>query len=322
MTSNEQARSSFFTSCSHKMNEIMEITQKVAPYKTTILIEGESGTGKELLARSIHQLSPRKDNPFIALNCGAIPENLLESELFGHKKGAFTDAIRDKRGLFLEADGGTLFLDEIGELPQHLQVKLLRVLQEEEIRPVGDVATLPVNVRIIAATLRDLESDINEERFRDDLFFRLNVVHIKVPPLRERSEDIPMLVAHFIDKFSKKLKLSPKTIAPGILEKLVQYNWPGNIRELENCIERLMIVSETNIIEESSLPKHLVEKQQTDIIKSDSKLSIKFHTRILEEELIRKALQKTEGNRTHAAKLLEISHRTLLYKLKEYNLDD
>jgi two-component system, NtrC family, response regulator AtoC len=305
------------------MLEIFETVKKIADYKTTILLYGESGTGKELIAKAVHHNSVRRNKRFVALNCGAIPENLLESELFGHKRGSFTDALRDKKGLFEEADGGTILLDEIGELPMHLQVKILRVLQENEIRPVGDSRIIPINVRVIAATLRDLESDILEGRFRDDLFYRLNVITLRIPPLRERKEDIPLLVNHFIKRNQERLGLPVFGIAKDAMSALMDHDWPGNIRELENSIERAMILTDGNEVTLSSLPK-TVRGNTTGTPRAlavpDNELSIKVLSRMLEESLIRRALEKTNGNRTHAARLLEISHRTLLYKLKEYNL--
>jgi two-component system response regulator AtoC len=304
------------------MKDIFENVRKVADYRTTVLLQGESGTGKELIARAIHHNSNRKSKAFIAINCGAIPENLLESELFGHKRGSFTDATRDKLGLFQEANGGTILLDEIGELPVHLQVKLLRVLQENEIRPVGEAESIPIDVRIIAATLRDLEEDILEGRFRDDLYYRLNVLTLNIPALRERRDDIPLLVQHFIKENNESLGLPIYGIADDAMDLLVKHQWPGNIRELENCIERAMILTEKDVITLESLPRSVRESDSdTSIVElPDDELSIKRHSRRLEETLIKRALEKTDGNRTHAAKLLEISHRTLLYKLKEYEL--
>ncbi|MCB0346335.1 MAG: sigma-54-dependent Fis family transcriptional regulator, partial [Bdellovibrionales bacterium] len=240
---------------SPSMAGIFETIKKIADYKTTILIVGESGTGKELIARAIHQNSTRRSKKFVAINCGAIPENLLESELFGHRKGAFTDATRDKKGLFEEADGGTILLDEIGELPLHLQVKLLRVLQEGQIRPVGGSDVISIDVRVIAATLRDLEQDVIDGRFRDDLYYRLNVVSIQVPPLRDRKEDIPILVHHFLQKHQAKLQLPVDRIDDSALKLLMNYSWKGNVRELENAIERAMILTEGDSITASSLPK-------------------------------------------------------------------
>ncbi|MCC6954204.1 MAG: sigma-54-dependent Fis family transcriptional regulator [Deltaproteobacteria bacterium] len=327
---NEQLRSqvskkySFHSivAASGAMHQVLETVKKIADYKTTVTIQGESGTGKELVARAIHFNSSRKAKPFVAINCGAIPENLIESELFGHKRGAFTDATRDKRGLFEEAQGGTLLLDEIGELPLHRQVKLLRVLQENEIRPVGDSRVIKTDVRIIAATLRDLEADVLEGRFRDDLFYRLNVITLRIPALRERKEDIPVLAEHFLEKHRERLGIPIHGISKEAMAMLMEYQWPGNIRELENCIERAIILTDGNTIVPTALPasviKHEAEEAKDDLLGSN--LSIKFHSRRIEEILIRRALEQTSGNRTRAAKLLEISHRTVLYKLKEYGL--
>ena len=305
-----------------QMLSLFETVKKIAQYKTTVMIYGESGTGKELIAQAIHYNSDRRSKRFVAINCGAIPENLLESELFGHKRGSFTDATRDKKGLFEEAEGGTLLLDEVGELPLHLQVKLLRVLQENEIRPVGDNRAVPIDVRIIAATLRDLEHDVALGRFRDDLYYRLNVISLKIPPLRERREDIPLLVNYFLKRNQEKLGLGVYGIKKDAMAALMEHTWPGNIRELENCIERAMILTEGEEITRASLPQAVFgegDSSAYELISSDE-LSIKVHSRAVEERLIQKALEKTKGNRTHAAKLLEISHRTLLYKLKEYKL--
>lgn len=311
---------------SASMQAVFETIKKIADYRTTIMIYGESGTGKELIARAIHYNSPRRNRRFVAINCGAIPENLLESELFGHKRGSFTDATRDKKGLFEEAHGGTLLLDEVGELPLHLQVKLLRVLQENEIRPVGDSRVVPIDVRVIAATLRDLELDVQQGRFREDLYYRLHVVSIHIPPLRERKEDIPLLVEHFLHKHSEKLQLPVQGVAADAMAALMEHNWKGNVRELENCIERAMILTEGPEITLASLPKVVrasrVLSTAAPLVAPDESLSIKLHSRIVEENLIKRALDRTHGNRTHAAKLLEISHRTLFYKLKEYELSD
>jgi two-component system response regulator AtoC len=311
------------------MKEVFEKVTRLAAFHTTVLITGKSGTGKELLARAIHHNSPRKGKPFIAINCGAIPENLMESELFGHRKGAFTDASRDKKGLFEEADGGTLFLDEIGEMPQHLQVKLLRALQEQQIRRVGDEQPISINVRVVAATLRDLDQDVLDGRFREDLFYRLNVVALHLPPLHERTEDIPVLVEHFMKKHNKRLGLSVQKISPEVMRALLCYEWRGNIRELENAIERALVMTDGSTIDLEALPENIQrmsgeerEPENSSGIEllSDDNLSIKQHSRTLEIKLIKKALEQTKGNRTHASKLLEISHRALLYKLKEYGL--
>jgi len=305
-----------------RMRQIFDTIRKVAKYKSTILIEGESGTGKELVAKAIHFNSDRSSNPFIPVNCGAIPENLLESELFGHTKGSFTNAVRTKKGLFEEADGGTMFLDEIGELPFQLQVKLLRVLQDGEIRRIGDSRPITIDVRIIAATIKDLDKEVRERKFRDDLFYRLNVLPMKIPPLRERKEDIPLLVDHFIGKYSRELNKPIEGIIPEALNCLLNFNWHGNVRELENVIERAIVLTESNRIQVENLPVEIQNpREESRLSLLNDELSIKKASRYLEIDLIKKALQKTKGNHTHAAKLLEISHRALLYKIKEYGID-
>jgi two-component system response regulator AtoC len=305
------------------MQEIFSLIRKVCDFKTTVLILGESGVGKELIARAIHFNSNRKKAPFIALNCGAVPENLLESELFGHTKGAFTDAVADKSGLFEQADGGTLLLDEIGEMPSLLQVKLLRVLQECEIRPVGAGATRKVDVRVVSATSRDLVRDVAEGRFREDLFYRLNVFSITVPPLRERSEDIPFLANHFLEKYGERLGKTGVRLSSEATKIFLQYEWPGNVRELENTIERGLVLCDGDLIGVESLPATLLKgtSSTSSPIEPDDCLSLKRAGERLEREYIRKALEKTGGNRTRASRILEISHRALLYKIKEYKMD-
>ncbi len=304
------------------MQAMFRTVEKIAEFKSTVLITGESGTGKELLARAIHMRSPRRNEAFVAINCGAIPENLLESELFGHVRGAFTDAVRNKEGLFAEADGGTLFLDEIGELPLSLQVKLLRVLQEEEIRRVGDNKSISVDVRILAATLKDLPEEVKRGTFREDLFYRLNVLLVKIPPLRDRPEDIPLLVEHFLGHCNAKLDTRVSAIEPAAMKMLVEYAWPGNVRELENLVERAVILCDGDRITPELLTDRVRQAPPPSLAQIPvGQLSIKKTVRALEEELIRRALGETGGNRTRAAKLLEISHRTLLYKLKDYSID-
>ena len=305
-----------------QMQKIFDVIKKVSQYKSTVLITGESGTGKELVARALHYNSDRSKNAFIAVNCGAIPENLLESELFGHAKGAFTDAIRTKKGLFEEADGGTLFLDEIGDLPGQLQVKLLRVLQDGEIRRIGESKPIQIDVRIVAATVRDLSKEVNEGRFREDLFYRLNVLPIHIPPLRERKEDIPLLIQHFIGKYNKAMSKNIADIDHKALETLINYKWYGNVRELENTIERAIVLSDKNNIELENLPIEIQNFKEEFQVEQwpDEEYSVKKTSKILEINLIKKALKKTKGNHTHAAKLLEISHRALLYKIKEYGI--
>jgi len=298
---------------------------KIAPFKTTVLLQGESGTGKELVARALHILSPRTIAPFVAVNCGAIPETLLESELFGHRKGAFTDATRDRKGLFEEADGGTLFLDEIGELPLNLQVKILRAVQEEEIRPLGDTRDIKVDVRVIAATGRDLPAEVAAGRFREDLFYRLSVMPLHLPPLRDRKGDIPELVEFFIARQSARMgRPGPAGGVTGAAMKLfLEYGWPGNVRELENTIEHALVLCEGAHLDVDVLPAKVREcRDRLRQTLLDGELSIKRTTRIIEEELIRKVLRKTNGNRTRAAEILEISHRALLYKIKEFGIKD
>ena len=308
---------------SDEMVAVFSTVQKIAPHKTTVLLTGESGTGKELLARAVHRNSDRASNAMVTVNCAAIPENLLESELFGHARGAFTGAVKAKRGLFQEADGGTLFLDEMGEMPMSLQVKLLRVLESEEVRRVGETKPEPVNVRLIAATSRDLEERVAEGEFREDLFYRLNVVHIRIPPLRERPMDVPPLVDHFLDRFNRKLGRGAETISKEAMEALLSYPWPGNVRELENAMERALILSDGPELTFGSLPPQVRERGRHGRARraDDHDLSIKRRVATLEEDLIRRALKETDGNRTHACKLLEISHRALLYKMKDYGID-
>ncbi len=303
---------------SEAMIEVLELMERAAGFKSTVLVTGESGTGKEVLARAIHAQSPRRNEPFVAVNCGAIPEALLESELFGHAKGAFTGADRARRGLVVEADAGTLFLDEIGEMPLALQVKLLRVLQEEEVRPLGEAKARMVDVRVIAATARKLEVEVAAGRFREDLFYRLNVVQLVVPPLRERPRDVPLLADHFIAQFRATLGKPVRTINDEALERLVAYRWPGNVRELENLIERAVILAEGDTITLRELPQNVVVADAVEGSTPD--LSLKRARRAAEVDAIRRALRATAGNRTHAARLLLISHRALLYKLKEYAL--
>ncbi len=308
---------------SARMQEIFRTITKIAEYKTTVLVTGESGVGKELVARAIHRRSTRRGGPFVAVNCGAIPENLLESELFGHKKGAFTDAVHDRRGLFEEANGGTLFLDEIGELPLGLQVKLLRVLEDEKIRRVGETRDVQVDVRIITATHRDLQNETKAGRFREDLFYRLNVLPIHCPPLRERRDDIPLLIDHFVARNNSRLGTSIRGLDTETRRLLYEYAWPGNVRELENTIERAMVLAEGEQIIAADLPERIREaRDPVQVQLASGELSVKKTTRIIEEILIRRALTKTKGNRTRAAEVLEISHRALLYKIKDYQITD
>jgi two-component system response regulator AtoC len=298
------------------------LAEKVARHPSTVLVTGESGTGKELVARYIHRASPRAAAPFVAVNCGAIPESLLESELFGHAKGAFTGATSERDGLFAEADGGTLFLDELGELPMPLQVKLLRALQEGEVRRVGDNDSRTIDVRLVAATARDLEADVSEGRFRADLYYRVNVMHIHLPPLRERTEDVPELIRYFIDRFNKRLGLQVEGATAATMRALVEYPWPGNVRELENVVERAMVLAEGPQLDVQQLPGLVVTPSTAAAATSPLDLSVKRRTEELERSLISEALERTRGNRTRAAKLLDLSHRALLYKIREYGLGE
>ena len=303
------------------MQEVLKMAEKVACYDTTVLIAGESGTGKELVARGIHLASNRAERNMITVNCGGIPENLLESEFFGHRKGAFTGADRDKNGLFKEADKGTIFLDEIGELPLSLQVKLLRVLQESEIRPVGATKTLNVDVRVITATAKNLEEEVRAGRFREDLFYRLNVMAINLPPLREREEDIPPLIQHFIQRFNRTLEKNLVAVAPAAMSLLLKYRWPGNVRELENIIERAAVLCEADTIEPGHLPPDFGSTggAALDLV-LERETSLKRAQKALEKQMITRALTETGGNRTRAAKMLEISHPSLLSKIKTYEI--
>lgn len=299
---------------SPKMREIKRLVKKVASTPSTILITGESGTGKEVIAKAIHSLSPRTEKPFIAINIGAIPENLLESELFGYEKGAFTGALSRKIGMFELASGSTLFLDEIGEMPLHLQVKLLRVIQERKIQRLGGTQSIPIDVRILAATNRDLEERIKKGRFREDLYYRLNVIQLKIPPLRERREDIPKLVGHFIKKYTRRIGKSLTGIEPESLRVLQDYEFPGNVRELENLIERVVILADTEII---------TVKDLGFSAKPAAEISIKRGTLDeMERQLILAALQRWNENRTRTAKELGITRRTLLNKIKEYGFEE
>jgi len=330
------------------MQELRAVIARVAGTRSTVLVLGESGTGKELVARAIHDASPRVGRRFVAINCAAIPAALLESELFGHRRGAFTDAIRDRPGLFEDADGGTLFLDEVGELPLVLQAKLLRALQDGEIRRLGDTSSIKVDVRLIAATLRDLAGDVRDGRFREDLYYRLAVVPVVIPPLRERTEDIPLL-ARFSRRHAARHQLGEMVLSDRAIGALVRRPWPGNVRELENAIERAVVLAEgpmpgpgvavggapagragVRTIDDVAYLEPVTARRHAaaavavavaaTVAPDPAALSIKRASRELEEALIKRALDVTQGNRTSAAKLLEISHRALLYKMKDYGI--
>ncbi len=301
---------------SKQMKSIFLLIDKIAPLDTTILITGESGTGKDLIAKAIHYRSLRREGPLVAINCASIPENLLESELFGYKRGAFTGAITNKIGLFQEANGGTLFLDEIGEMPQGLQAKLLRVLQDKKVRPLGGTQEREVNVRIIAATNHNLEKMVEEGNFREDLFYRLNVINIEIPPLRKRKEDIPLLVNHFIEKVNKKLNKNIKGVSPELLELFFLYDWPGNVRELENIVERLMILEETELLTTKHLPskyKEIKSINEVSLPKEFDNFNLNTYLDNIAKKIISLSLEKSGGNKKEAAKLLGISYRSFRY---------
>jgi two-component system response regulator AtoC len=309
---------------SQAMQEVLRQVRKIAPQKVSVLLEGESGTGKELVARALHELSPRASLPFVAVNCGAIPAELIESELFGHVRGAFTDAIRTKKGLVVEADGGTLFLDEVGELPLALQPKLLRFLQEQEVRPVGDVRSRQVDVRVVAATSRDLARDVAAGRFREDLLYRLDVVRVRLPALRERLDDVPALAAHFLARYARlRPDLPGLALGEDARDALLAHRWPGNVRELEHALERAVVLADGALIHEQDLPDTVRAPAHPPARTAEGApddLSVKRATRALEERLIRAALERTGGNRTRAAELLELSYRALLYKIRDYGI--
>ncbi len=308
---------------SPQMKKVFEIIEKVSHYKSSVLITGKSGTGKEMVAKAIHYCSPRRDKVFLAVNCAAIPEPLLESEFFGHKKGSFTNAINNRKGIFEEAGGGTIFLDEVGELPFGLQVKMLRTLQDGEVRRIGDEQPRYVDVRIIAATSKNLEKMVKQGQFREDLFYRLNVVPINIPPLVERKDDIVLLVNYFLSKFSKNLGSELKKITPEALSALEKYNWRGNVRELENAIERAIVFSNSRVIDIDDIRGILSDNTVENTLSLDEdEYSIKKVSKTIERKLIKKALKKTKGNRTQASKLLQISYPALLHKINEYEIEE
>jgi len=302
------------------MEKILSISHRVAMTDSTVLISGESGTGKELIARFIHTNSKRASNPFIAVNCGAIPPDLLESEMFGHERGAFTGAVGTRMGLFQLANGGTIFLDEIGEMSPALQVKLLRVLQEREIRPVGADRTIKVDVRVIAASNRELAVEVEKGRFREDLFYRLQVIPILVPPLRERRSDIPLLVQHFLEKHNQQRAGQPCRIAEDTMVHLWEYDWPGNVRELENLIERLVILSDDGMIRVENLPPNIrsfiSDKKIPRPTLTEEGIDLNQAVEEFEYRLIDEALRRTKGNKQAAARLLGLKRTTLVAKLR------
>ncbi len=304
---------------SKAIQQIFNLIERVADTGATVLIQGESGTGKELVARALHFSSQRRNGPFVQVNCAALPESLLESELFGHERGAFTGAIAQRQGRFELAGGGTIFLDEIGEISPHVQVRLLRVLQEKAFERVGGQHTVKVDVRVIAATNKDLTREMREGRFREDLFYRLNVIPLHMPPLRERKEDIPLLIEHFLHKYDSNGRI--QSVTPSALKLLVAYLWPGNIRELENTIERLAIVSPGPVIEPRDIPPEfsqamVVPGQKVNFVLPREGVDLEQ----LERDLIVQALELALGNKTRAARLLGLTRHTLLYRMEKYNL--
>ena len=302
---------------SEPMQDVFRLIQKVAATKGNVLITGKSGTGKELVARAIHYNSPRQTKRFVAINCGAIVDNLMESELFGHKKGSFTGAVRDKEGLFKVADGGTLFLDEVGEIPLHLQVKLLRAIETGEFIPVGDTIPQKVDVRIIAATNRNLEEEVEKGKFRDDLFYRLNVIEINLPPLSERKDDIPLLIDHFIRKYNQELNRHITGMDEETKRILMNYEWKGGIRELENVIERALILSEGEKITRQDLPPNLMKLEPTP----ETSPRLKDTVAAFEKEYIEQVLKANQGNKEAAAKILDISLSSLYRKIDELGVE-
>ena len=301
---------------SGRMQEVLSLVKRVAPSEATVLIRGESGTGKELVARAIHYASPRASGPLVTVNCAALPETLMESELFGHEKGAFTGAVATRKGRFETADGGSLFLDEIGDLPLHLQIKLLRVLQEREFERVGSSKPISVNVRVLTATHRDLEALVKAGRFRDDLYYRINVVTIALPPLRDRREDLPLLIEHFLEKFGRANAKQIKGLTREARELLLRYDYPGNVRELENIIERAVVLTRDGVIDLADLPMALYELTEEPATPGSLPAAVEE----LERRMIHDALLQSGNVQTRAAEMLGISERVLRYKLKKYGL--
>jgi two-component system, NtrC family, response regulator AtoC len=299
---------------SRSMRQVMTLITRAAQHDTSVLIVGESGTGKELLAQALHRCSPRSKGPFVAVNCSAIPDSLLESELFGHRRGAFTDAHDDQAGLFQSAQGGTVFLDEIGDMAPALQAKLLRALQEKEVRPLGAPASVPIDLRIVTATHRDLDALIEEGRFRADLAYRINVIAVTVPPLRERLEDLPPLVGHFLDKHSARLGRPACKVSAGAMTVLRGHSWPGNVRELENVIERALVLGTGATIDVADLPETLSKSASSSVAPAGCRLAD------VEREHIRRTLRSAEGNKAAAARALGLNRKTLYRKIRQHHI--
>jgi two-component system response regulator PilR (NtrC family) len=318
-----EVRSRTLVGTSVAMQKIYELVAQVAATRTNVLISGESGTGKELVARAVHEQSERRERGFVAVNCGAIPENLLESELFGHVKGAFTGAVQNKPGLFETADGGTLFLDEIGELPPTLQVKLLRAIQDKAVRRVGGNSDRPVDVRIVAATNRDLAAEVEGGRFRDDLYYRLNVIQIALPPLRERMEDVPLLLQHFLERYAREFGKTIDGVASQAMEKILAYDFPGNVRELENMVERAVALARGSRIDPESLPPAILAgRSRTSAARLPLEgTNLDELVNRFEGDLLREALARTGGVKKRAAQLLGISFRSLRYRLEKLGIE-
>ena len=301
---------------SRRFMDVLRLAELVAPTDSTVLIQGESGTGKEVIARYIHNLSIRTDGPFLSINCGALPENLLESELFGHVKGSFTGAVRDKQGLFAAARGGTFFMDEVGEMPPSLQIKLLRVLQEREVIPVGATEAIPVDVRIVAATNRDLEEEVRRGHFRSDLFYRLNVIAVELPALRDRRDDLVLLIDAFMQDMASDRGDTPRALSSEALDAVMVYDWPGNVRELQNALEHAVVLSKGDIIEPSALPERITRRRKEPLVAERSSPNPSLD--IIERAYIMWVLQSEGGNKTRAAEVLGIDPSTLYRKLSRY----
>ncbi len=304
------------------MREIFHTVERVAPTRTTVLLAGESGVGKDMIARAIHQHSPRKNHSFVKINCTAIPENLMESELFGYEKGAFTGATTSKPGKFEQADQGTVFLDEIGDVPGNIQVKLLRILQERQFERLGSNVTRNVDVRVIAATNVDLRAALEEGRFREDLYYRLNVVPISIPPLRERKEDIPFLAMHFVQKLSRDLGTLAKEISPAAMDKLVAHAWPGNVRELENTIERSLVLASSEVLQPADIR---LEPPRNSVVTASQQAPLLPEGETLEhweQMMIREALRRANGNKSQAARMLGLTRNALRYRLSQMGMEN